>query len=66
MYNSYTVRGGVQEYFPREVSLLSIDKGGKMSMKFMVVARLKVSTKTAKAASGHLQQPVGIKKISSG
>ena len=68
-YNSVKLlhlKGGSSGIFYREASLLSVDKGGKMSMRLTVVVRLKVSTQPAKAASGHLQQPVGINKIASG
>ena len=60
------LNGGSSGKLSREVSLLSADKGGKISMKLTVVVRLKVSTKLAKAASGHLQQSMVINKFYSG
>ena len=60
------LNGASSGILSREVPLLSADKGGKMSMKLMVVMRLKLLKKLAKVASGHLQQLVGINKFPNG
>jgi len=46
--------------FWRILSPLSVDKGGKMSMKLTSGCQTESLNNISEAASGHLHQPVGI------